>query len=158
MLLEVFRKLDCWLDEENHRRGAEGITPFSKTTIKVVGQAALIEAQVDLHLVATADVDAFTQADWIITQKLNELLGQFGRHWDPHSSEVWMPVETEYDVLLNTQQMEASLAQADYILLSKALKAPNKNRNLITEYLAKGASERFFALCKIYGVNLEKFV
>ena len=49
-------------------------------------------------------------------------------------------------------------AKPGAVLISKALKAPKKNQALITEYLAKGASERFFALARKYGVDLEQFV
>ena len=129
-----------------------------KAEIKVVGQTALIEANVQLALLATTDVDVFTKAQWEITKKLDELLQQQGRHLDPLSSEIWMPKETKYDVIFSGQHVEGSLAQADYVLLSKALKAPGKNQNLITEYLAKGASERFLALATRYNIDLEQFV
>ena len=44
------------------------------------------------------------------------------------------------------------------VLVSKALKAPAKNRSLLTEYLAKGASQRFLDMAKKYGVDLEQFL
>ncbi len=50
------------------------------------------------------------------------------------------------------------LAEPEAILLSKALKAPAKNRALIVEYLAKGATERFMTLAQKYALDLEQFV
>jgi hypothetical protein len=54
--------------------------------------------------------------------------------------------------------VEAFVADPDAVLVSKALKAAEKNRALVTEYLAKGASERFFDLARKYRVDLEQFV
>ena len=50
------------------------------------------------------------------------------------------------------------VADPDAVLISKACKAPEKNIGLITEYLAKGASERFFELAQKYALDLEQFV
>ena len=50
------------------------------------------------------------------------------------------------------------VADIDAVLLSKALKAPLKNRALIVEYVAAGASERFYALAARYGLDLEQFL
>jgi hypothetical protein len=50
------------------------------------------------------------------------------------------------------------LAEPEAILLSKAIKAPDKNRALITEYLAQGASDRFLELAKKYNLDLEQFL
>lgn len=158
MLKTVFQQLDRWIESENEHRRNGGGALFPKTVIKVLGQSALFEAKVDLHLAATMDVDAYTEAEWVITKKFDELLRKHGRHWDAHSSEIWMPHETQYAPLFSGQHVEASLAEPDYVLLSKALKAPIKNRNLITDYLAKGASDRFLELAGRYHLDLEQFV
>ena len=69
-----------------------------------------------------------------------------------------MPCETQYLLLYEGRHVEGYLADIDAILISKALKAPQKNRALITEYIAKGASERFMSLAGIYNLDLESFV
>lgn len=46
----------------------------------------------------------------------------------------------------------------DALLISKALKAPHKNRALIIEYLARGATARFMRLAAKYKLDLESFV
>ena len=58
----------------------------------------------------------------------------------------------------NVRARAAWVADPDAVLISKAYKAPEKNMGLITEYLAKGASERFFELAQKYAVDLEQFV
>ena len=69
-----------------------------------------------------------------------------------------MPRETRYDLLYKGTYVDAAVADPDAVLISKARKAPEKNKALITEYLAKGASERFFELAQKYAVDLEQFV
>jgi hypothetical protein len=56
------------------------------------------------------------------------------------------------------QYVEALLARPEYVLISKALKARDKNRNLIIEYLAKSPSELFLGLAQKYQVDLEWFL
>jgi hypothetical protein len=71
--------------------------------------------------------------------------------------EIWMPRETRYTVAFRGKLVRLMLAEPEAILVSKALKAPIKNRALVTEYLAVGPTERFWALAKKYAVALEDF-
>ena len=141
-----------------------GGPPLGRAVFRILGQTALIEAQIDLELAATMDVDAYANpADWVITQKFDELLHGSGRHWDPHSSEIWMPEETEYTPLYTGRAVDALLAAPEYVLLSKAIKAPIKNRNLMIEFLSKlepqtPQGRRFLELASKYGLDLEQFV
>jgi hypothetical protein len=69
-----------------------------------------------------------------------------------------MPREARYDAFFKGRFVRVLLADPESILLSKALKAPAKNRQLIVEYLASGASERFLGLARKYHVDLEQFL
>jgi hypothetical protein len=86
------------------------------------------------------------------------LLKTQGRDLDALGHEIWMPKETKYSVLYAGQWVGLSVADAESVLLSKALKAPDKNRALLVEYLAGGPSARFLALAKKYRVDLEQFL
>jgi hypothetical protein len=59
------------------------------------------------------------------------LLGKNGKVLDPHGHEVWMPRETRYDPLYQGRYVEALVADPDAVLISKALKAPEKNKPMI---------------------------
>jgi hypothetical protein len=50
------------------------------------------------------------------------------------------------------------LAEPEAVLVSKALKAPAKNRQLLVEYLASGPSDRFMKLVAKHTVDLEQFL
>ena len=124
----------------------------------MLGQSALWAAGVDLALTATQDLDAYADYEWAVQREFERLLAANGQVLDPHGREVWMPRETRYDPLYLGTSVEAFVADVDAVLISKALKAAEKNMALVTEYLAKGASERFFELARKYRIDLEQFV
>jgi len=68
-----------------------------------------------------------------------------------------MPSETRCTVAFSGKLVQLMLAEPEAILVSKALKAPAKNRALMTEYLAIGPTDRFWELAKKYAVDLEAF-
>lgn len=156
-LRDLFLALDQWVARENVRARADGTPAHRKCTIRVLGQAALWVAELDLTLTATQDLDAYADFDWAVQKELERLLAKDGKVLDPHGREIWMPSETRYSPLYQGTHVEAFVADPDAVLISKARKAPEKNAALITEYLAKGASERFFELAKKYAVDLEQF-
>lgn len=158
MLQPVFADLDRWLTNENSRRAADGDPTLGRCDIRVLGQVALLEARVSLHLVATQDVDAYIKGEYPIQQKLDEILNRHGKHLDTDSSLIWMPKETQYDLIYDGKSVKGWVACADYVLVSKALKAPGKNKALIQEYLAKGASPVFMELAGKYRLDLEQFL
>jgi hypothetical protein len=72
----------------------------------------------------------------------------------------WIEVsrETKYRKLYAGRFVQLLVAEPEAVLLSKALKAPAKNRSLIAEYLASGPSERFKSLARKYDLELEQFL
>jgi hypothetical protein len=155
---DIFLALDQWVARENVRARADGTPTHKKCTIRVLGQAALWVANVDLTLTATQDLDANADYDWAVQKELERLLAKDGKVLDPHGQEIWMPRETRYDLLYDGTHVGAWVADPDAVLISKGCKAPEKNMGLVTEYLAKGASERFFELAQKYALDLEQFV
>ncbi len=158
ILVQLFRALDQWVAKGNVRARAEGTLPYERCTIRVLGQAALSAADLDLTLTITQELDAYADFEWAVQQELERLLAKEGKVLNPHGREVWMPRETRYGPFYEGRHVEVLVADADAVLISKAFKAPEKNKALITEYLAKGASERFFELAQKYEVDLEQFV
>ncbi len=81
---------------------------------------ALLEAKLDIEIAATADVDAFNDAEYSVVAKLNELLLQEGLEYDQLSNEIWMPVENVYRDIFRGHWVIALLAQPEFVMLSKA--------------------------------------
>jgi hypothetical protein len=154
LLKPIFRKLDEWVIEQNREAQIESFRPIKACTFRVVGQTALLEASIDLEIAATADVDAFNDAEFSVVAKLNELLLSEGLQYDQLSNEIWMPAETLYTDIFRGTWVTALLAQVEFVMLSKAKMAPTKNRILLRNYVASEPPVSFFALCRKYKVDL----
>ncbi|MBI2609461.1 MAG: hypothetical protein HYW47_07720 [Deltaproteobacteria bacterium] len=158
MIEKVLQELDKWLVQENNERRKIGTLLIKKVVIKVLGQMALIEAKLNLQLLETADVDAYISGEYIVIKKFDELLKMRNRFLDPDSEKVWMPKETQYTPLYKGRSVDGFLADPESVLISKALKAPVKNKNLVIEYLAHSPSQRFFKLAQKYKLDLNGFI
>lgn len=158
MLKKILLKLDKWIDEKNTEYREEGMLGLRKCEIRVIGQCALIEAKLGIHLAATMDVDVYAEYDHTIRQKFAALLQEIGKILDPVGHEAWMPKETEYTEFYKGKWVTAFLAKPEYVILSKAKKAPAKNKNLIAEYIALPPSKHFFTLAEKYDIDLKSFL
>lgn len=158
MIKQVFTELDAWAVKKNIEFIHEGLMPIKPCYIKVLGQEALIEANIDLNLSATMDVDVYSNYEYSIKAKFEELLNIKGKILDPDGEKIWMPKETEYQEIFKGSVINGYIAKVEYVLISKALKAPEKNKILLIEYLAKGPSKLFFDLVRKYKVKLEIFI
>jgi hypothetical protein len=157
MLKEVCKKLDKWLDGENQEREETGTLPL-RCEIQVIGQTALLEAGLGLRLTATMDVDLYKQLHGAIRQKLDELFTVHGKKIDPVGHEAWMPKETKFNPIYTGKFAKCFVARPEYVLISKAKMAPEKNRNLIIEYLGTQPTALFLRLVKKYKIDLEEFL
>lgn len=153
MLAEVAEELDRWVIDENVRAGAEGLLRLRPCTIRALGQSALLEIGLPVELAATKDVDVYADYDDAIRRRFAELLAGRGLELDLLAHEIWMPRETRYTPAFSGKLVQLMLAEPEAILVSKALKAPAKNRVLITEYLSVGATERFWELARKYALD-----
>ena len=158
MLVEVAERLDAFVVARNIEARSEGLLALRPCVIRLLGQTALLEAKVALTLAATIDVDVYADYDFAIEREFRRLLAARGRELDSLGSEIWMPAETKYSSLFAGYFIALLVADTEAILISKALKAPSKNRSLLIEYLARGASRRFLQLAKKYGLDLEQFL
>jgi hypothetical protein len=158
MLKKIFKKLDIWIGEQSAYRVREGMLSIGVCEIKVIGQTALLEAEISLHIPATMDVDVFANYEDSVRRRFAELLKENGKELDSVRHEAWMPKETEYESFFDGKWLKTYLAKPEYVLLSKAMKAPTKNKALIVEYLASEPPAIFFKLAEKYKVDLEQFL
>jgi len=158
MLVEIAEHLETFVVTRNLEARREGLLLLRPCVIKLLGQTALLEAKVSLTLALTNDVDVYADYEFAVEQEFRRLLATKGRELDSLGGEVWMPVETTYEPLFVGQYVRLLVADAESVLLSKALKAARKNRQLLTEYLAGGPSARFLKLAQKYRLDLEQFV
>ncbi len=154
----ILLALDQWVARENVQARADGVPMFRKSAIRVLGQFALWVSTTGLTLTTTQDLDAYADCEWAVQKELERLLAKNGLILDPHGRKVWMPRETIYRPIYEGAHVSGFVADIEAVLISKALKAPDKNKSLLTEYLAQGASERFSKLATKYQVDLEQFL
>jgi hypothetical protein len=154
VLANIFRSLEEWVDLENAAARAGGLPPLKRSRFRIVGQTALLHASLGFDVTATMDVDAYTDASYAIKSRFNELLRAEGLELDPLSDEIWMPTETRYVEIFAGDWIHAERAEPEYVLVSKAVKALEKNKQLLRSYLAAAPADKFFVLCQKYGVNL----
>jgi hypothetical protein len=150
----MFESLDRWIEEQNAEARREGFIGIAKCTFRIVGQAALFEANIDIEMATTIDVDAFHDAESLVVAQLSEILRQNGLEYDELSNEIWMPEETKYTDLYRGANVTVLVAMPEFVLLSKAKMALAKNKVLLREYIASGPPESFFSLCQTYSVNM----
>ena len=158
MLAEIAERLDAWVVERNLEARAEGMLQLPPCTIQLLGQSALLEVGAPLKLAVTNDVDVIADYAHAVEAEFRRLLMHAGKELDPVGREIWMPEETRYEVLFAGEFVRLEVADIEAILVSKARMAPAKNRALIVEYLARGATPRFMRLARKYRIDLEAFV
>ena len=158
MLTEIAEQLDTWVIERNLEAHSEGWLSLPPCTIYLLGQTALLEVGAPLRLATTNDVGVRANYVSTIESELRRLLKQVGKELDPLGNEIWMPKETQYSSLFAGEFVTLEVADMEAILISKALKAPHKNRALLVEYLAQGATPRFMRMARKYKLDLESFL
>lgn len=154
-LKDIFQELDGWVVKENELAFKSSHRLIKACEFKILGQTALLQSDLKIALQATADIDAYTNAEYSVIKKLDELLEPLGMKYDSLSSEIWMPEETEYEKIYSGKLVQVKYAYPEYLLIAKAKFAKEKNRVLLLDYLAADPSDLFFLLAKKYNINLD---
>jgi hypothetical protein len=103
------------------------------------------------------DVDVYANYEYTVKKEFQRLLEKENKFLDEFSDEIWMPEETEYLDFFSGRNFNAYIAKEEYVLISKALKAPDKNKLLVMEYISKGADKLFWELAKKYKLKTGDF-
>lgn len=135
---ELGQKLDQKIEQADNLSYAEqGIALSPKDIeIKLMGQVSLLadeEISSKIELEMTMDFDAHVKASFEISKILDELLKEKGMELDALSGEIWMPTDTTWELCYEGDHVKIYKASALDVLVSKAIKAPEKNRKLIQE-------------------------
>lgn len=158
MILKIFKKLDRVISDENSRRRINSSLPIPRFYIKLLGQMALFESKIELSLASTMDLDVYANYNSAAKKEFEMILNKFGFALDPTSNEIWMPEETEYEKIYNGMSFDGCVAKPEYVLISKAKMAKEKNRNLILQYISKFNSKIFNDLVIRYKIDIESFL
>lgn len=141
LMEKIFTALNQAVELENLQRLKEGTLTIPKSEILLFGQMSLMlneSVAANLNLVQTADMDAKLRMDYFTKNKLLELLEANGLVYDEDSHLVWIPENARTIEWLMLKNIEVKLMDAESTLVSKAIRAPQKNKQLIRQAIASG--------------------
>ena len=134
-LFPLFNELSEALVRENKDRERNGNLNFVNAKIKLLGQFSLLANQdvsSKLTLAGTVDLDAIIKAEYLVNKLLNDILQKYKLVLDTDSHLIWIPPRAEFIPLYSLTHVNVDHESA---LLSKAIKAKEKNKILIQEAL-----------------------
>ncbi len=141
LLQELFRELNEIVGEENLRRTQNGTRCLPQSKILLLGQMSLLvdkTVSAQLTLAQTGDMDAKIEMDYFVKMQLKTLLDKRGFIYDEDSDLIFIPKGSKELPLFDFTNIKVERLDPESILVSKALKAPEKNRPLLIEGVASG--------------------
>ncbi len=141
ILIQIFTELNDRITQENLERAKDGRIKIAAFEVKILGQATLLANDLIakiLPLQMTNDLDAVFEAnEYFATHLLRtEILPKFNLILDPDSEKVWIPAGSKFEVILNLHHLKVKILDPESALVSKAIKAREKNKVLIIDALA----------------------
>lgn len=159
-LESIFNKLDQWIVETKEQATNQGFRFNPACEFTILGQMGLLvdeEVVAKLNPIATMDLDAWVKTETMISSKFKELLKEANLVLDELSNEIWLPKETKYVDFFEGEYVKCKRALPLYLLVSKAVKAPGKNKILIQNALIEYGDE-LIKLIKKYDGDLDYFM
>ena len=141
LIKKIFTDLNQFIELENLQRLKEGTLTIPKSEVIIFGQMSLMlneSVATILNLIQTGDMDAKLRMDYFTKNKLLELLKSNGLVYDEDSHLVWIPEDAKVIELFNFNNIEVKMIDAESTLVSKAIHAPQKNKQLIRQAIASG--------------------
>lgn len=138
-LENIFARLNQRIEDINQERRTNDEYGLPKATVKLLGQMSLFaneKSSAVLTLAQTADLDAFLSMVGIIQSEFEKILVSEGLIYDKFSHEIWIPPNSKFNVLFEFENLTIESIDPESALVSKAVKAPVKNKLLIREALA----------------------
>jgi hypothetical protein len=141
-LLEIFQELDRKISTMNQERDRDGAPQLSRAKIRLLGQMSLLVVEklsVTLSLAQTGDLDALLTMEYVVKEELKRLLKKHGLVYDEDSYLIWVPPQSQFNLFYDSKNVLVESIDPESALVSKALKAPDKNKQLIQDAIASDA-------------------
>ncbi|MCC7442929.1 MAG: hypothetical protein IT285_14950 [Bdellovibrionales bacterium] len=159
-LRALFTELDRIVDRLNAEARAEGMRLVPKAKIRLLGQMSLMvneKVSAALFLAQTADLDAMLEMENVVKGEFVNLLKVNGLVYDEDSPLIWIPPGAKFDKLFDFEHLAVESIDPESTLVSKAVKAPEKNLQLIRQAIASGAFPTLMDRIVNAGGDLERF-
>jgi len=137
-LHDVFERLAHAIDIECAERREADLPLLRHTEIRVMGQMSLLsnpELQAQIRLFGTRDVDATVRGEYWVQKKFEAFLVERGLELDPVAEEIWLPKGSTFSEVFSSKRLTCVRLDPLYALVSKAIKAKEKNRLLLQQAL-----------------------
>jgi hypothetical protein len=160
-LEKIFKKLDQEIERLNAGYRKDGLPTLPKAEVKLLGQMSLLvddKVSALLFLAQTADLDALLNMQNAVKEALKKLLAQEGLIYDEDSTLVWIPKDARFDEVFRFENITVQTIDPESALVSKAVKAPEKNKQLIREAIASEAFPRLVDRILENGGDLKNFL
>lgn len=141
ILVLIFEKLQIAIDVENKERRESGARLIQRSKIEILGQTSLLvqpELTYSLSLAQTGDLYAMMNADDFVKKELKKILPQFGFIYDEDSPLIFIPKKSRFLPFLDLPLLKIVVIDPESALVSKAVKAPRKNIQLIRQAILSG--------------------
>lgn len=156
----LMNAIKAFEDEVGKLNSARSVGSFRKLEVTVLGQQGLLIRQAQfptLPLLATTDFDAHLKGEPPLEDIFKNKLKDIGLTYDEKSEYIWLPEETEYEEVYNSDLIVVRSPLPIYLIVSKALKAKEKNRALVTAAINE-FGESLISLLVKYKVNIDYFL
>jgi hypothetical protein len=160
-LERLFTELNARIEEINRERREEGLFAVPMAKVRLLGQMSLLaheKVSTLLSLAQTGDLDALLTMSQVVKDELKKFLKREGLIYDEDSYLIWIPPNAKFEKMFDFDHVIVESIDPESALVSKAVKAPKKNAQLIREAIA---SEKFPGLVNRIlesGGKLEDFV
>ena len=156
----VFKLLENQIQVENRDRLISGSPAISRSRIEILGQTSLLiqpELTYGLSLAQTGDLHAVLRADHFVKQSLKKILPTYEFIYDEDSPLIFIPEQSRFFPFLNLSMLEVVVIDPESALVSKAVKAPEKNIQLIRQAIASNEFPSLVERIIKAGGDLKKF-
>ena len=157
----IFTELDRRVTALNLERAEFSGIKIGRSEIRVLGQMSLLTNDWVSHqivLAETGDLDAHVRADRIVEMELRAILIKNGLVYDESSNEIWIAPQSKFEMLFELSNLTILRLDPESCLVSKAIKAKEKNKILIQEALSSGAFPTLAARIEMNGGSLDYFL
>lgn len=138
-LNELFVELNAKIEEINIQRRRDGDFGLTKARVQLLGQVSLLvheAVSAVLSLAQTGDLDALLDMEYTVKKEFKIILQKQGLVYDEDSYLIWIPPGARFDLLFDLDHVMIEAIDPESALVSKAVKAPEKNRQLIRQAIA----------------------
>ncbi len=156
-LERVISKFEAEIQKLNAVRS---LGPHKPLRVTILGQQGLLirrESLSNLTLLATTDFDARLDGEVPLADVFKRLLREEGISYDNDSDYIWLPEETKYETIYETKFILVDSPLPIYLIVSKAVKAPEKNKQLVTDAIVEFGDE-LLTLLQRYEADINYFV